>query len=125
MFHVSERALTAAETLISASRVLVCQLEISVESSLEALRLAKRHGLTTIFNPCPIVADLPAEMFELTDILCLSPTEVIHSIIEKINVPILLIFTCCRNTLSQKPLYYVLLICSVYNYICVIIIHTH
>jgi len=71
----------AAETLISASRVLVCQLEISAESSLEALRLAKRHGVTTIFNPSPIVANLPIQMFQLTDILILTPTEVVQSII--------------------------------------------
>lgn len=36
----------SAAPLISNSKVVLCQLEITVESTLEALKLAKKHGGT-------------------------------------------------------------------------------
>jgi ribokinase len=54
---------------------MVCQLEIKVEISLEALRIAKNAGVTTIFNPAPARTELPPEIYQLSDIFCPNETE--------------------------------------------------
>lgn len=64
-----------AESEISKSTYLVCQLEIEVELSLIALRLAKKLGVSTILNPAPARESLPNEIFQLTDIFCPNESE--------------------------------------------------
>ena len=58
-----------AKEEISKSKFVVCQLEIPVEMSLEALRVAREVGTKTIFNPAPARATLPEEIFSLSDII--------------------------------------------------------
>jgi ribokinase len=65
----------AAAHLIRGSKVVVCQLEVPPETSLEALRLAKQNGVVTIFNTAPAVP-LSDDFFHSTDILVLNETEV-------------------------------------------------
>jgi len=60
---------------IEISSYLICQLEIEVELSLSALRLAKKLGVSTILNPAPARSSLPEEMYRLTDIFCPNETE--------------------------------------------------
>lgn len=48
-----------AACCIQAARVCVCQLEVSPETSLAALRLARARGVITLFNPAPAMANLP------------------------------------------------------------------
>ena len=60
----------AARAAIAASSVLVCQLEIPLEVSLAALRIAKEHGVRTILNPAPARDDLPDEAYRLSDVFC-------------------------------------------------------
>ncbi|KAA3648283.1 MAG: ribokinase [Chloroflexi bacterium] len=67
--------LEAVREIIAASQVLVCQLEISVETNLAALRLGKELGVQTIFNPAPARAELPEEIYGLCDIFCPNETE--------------------------------------------------
>ena len=55
--------------------VLVCQLEVPVEISLAALRLARQAGVRTIFNPAPARPGLPEEIYGLSDILCPNESE--------------------------------------------------
>ncbi len=57
----------AAREEIASADVLCCQLEIPVESTLEAFRVARSAGVTTILNPAP-AAPLPDELLGLTDI---------------------------------------------------------
>ncbi len=57
----------AAREDIASADVLCCQLEIPVESTLEAFRVARSAGVTTILNPAP-AASLPDELLGLTDI---------------------------------------------------------
>jgi ribokinase len=64
----------AAAHLIRGSKVVVCQLEVPPETSLEALRLAKQNGVVTIFNTAPAVP-LSDDFFHSTDILVLNETE--------------------------------------------------
>ncbi|MEZ4726715.1 MAG: ribokinase [Caldilineaceae bacterium] len=65
----------AAREAILRAQVLLCQWESPLESTLAALRIAQAAGVTTIFNPAPARADLPAEAYQLSDILCPNETE--------------------------------------------------
>jgi ribokinase len=57
---------SAAPTIRSADTV-VCQLEVPVETTLEAFRVAKAVGVRTVLNPAP-AAPLPDELLRLTDL---------------------------------------------------------
>ena len=50
--------------------VVVTQLEIPIETSLAALRVARDEGVTTVFNPAPARAELPEELCRLSDVIC-------------------------------------------------------
>lgn len=65
----------AARATIAAAEILVCQLEIPVEINLAALRIARREGVTTIFNPAPARPSLPEELYQLSDIFCPNESE--------------------------------------------------
>lgn len=62
-----------AAPAIAEADVLICQLEIPIQSTLEAFRLAKQGAATTILNPAPALP-LPDDLLRLTDILV--PNEV-------------------------------------------------
>jgi ribokinase len=64
-----------ARPTIAAAAVLVCQLEIPLEITLAALRLAREEGVTTIFNPAPARPELPDELYRLSDVLCPNESE--------------------------------------------------
>jgi ribokinase len=68
-------ARTASAALLGA-QVLICQLEIPLETSLEAFRIVKEqpaNNVMTIFNPAP-AAELPNELIGLSDII--APNEI-------------------------------------------------
>ena len=67
---VSLDDLERARPAIAAAEVVVCQLELPVETSLAALRIAREEGVRTIFNPAPARAELPEELYRLSDVLC-------------------------------------------------------
>lgn len=60
----------AAGDLLERADVVVCQLEVSFETSLAALQLARRAGVRTILNPAPALAHLPEELYVLADVFC-------------------------------------------------------
>lgn len=66
---------TAARAAIAGARVLLCQMEVPMAANLAALRLAREAGVTTIFNSAPVSGEVPAEVYELTDIFCPNETE--------------------------------------------------
>jgi len=55
-----------AADVIRSSSILLCQLEAPVEAAIEAFRLARAAGATTVLNPAP-AAPLPDELLRLTD----------------------------------------------------------
>ena len=59
-----------ARPAIRAAGVVVCQLEITLETSLSALRVAREEGVRTIFNPAPAREELPEELCRLSDVFC-------------------------------------------------------
>ncbi len=64
-----------ADSAIRTAQVVVCQLEIEIDTTLAALRLARRHGVTTIFNPAPARSSLEPELYKLSDIFCPNESE--------------------------------------------------
>ncbi|XP_043088692.1 ribokinase [Puntigrus tetrazona] len=66
-----QRALTA----IVNAKVLVCQLEINPDTSLQAMRMARENHVKTIFNPAPAIAELCSDFFKASDIFCCNESE--------------------------------------------------
>ncbi len=65
---------SSAAEVIRGADVLVCQLEIPLETTLEAFRIAHAADVRTILNPSP-AAPLPDELLRLTDICVPNETE--------------------------------------------------
>ncbi|XP_040917451.1 ribokinase [Toxotes jaculatrix] len=60
---------------ISHAKVLVCQLEISPQTSLQALRMAQENKVKTIFNPAPAIPDLDPDFYRVSDVFCCNESE--------------------------------------------------
>jgi ribokinase len=60
---------------IEAADILLCQLEVPVETTREALQIARNHGVQTICNPAPAVA-LDDELLGLVDLCIPNETEI-------------------------------------------------
>jgi len=63
-----------ARQVILEADILICQLEIPIETTLEAFRIAKSGNVRTILNPAP-AAPIPDELLKLTDICAPNETE--------------------------------------------------
>jgi ribokinase len=63
-----------AASVLSECGILLCQLEVPVETTLEAFRLARAAGVRTVLNPAPAVP-LPDELLRLTDLCIPNETE--------------------------------------------------
>lgn len=72
---LTEEEIEAARRAIADAQVLLCQLEIPLETSLAALRIARQENVRTIFNPAPARRDLPAEIYQHSDIFCANESE--------------------------------------------------
>ena len=81
---LSPEDVNAARSVIESAQVLICQLEIPLETTLAALRMARSAGVTTIFNPAPARPDLPDEAYTLSDIFC--PNETETSLLTGLNI---------------------------------------
>jgi ribokinase len=71
---LSPEDVRAATDAIQTAGILLCQLEIPLETTLEAFKIAKASGVTTILNPAP-ARSLPSELLCLTDIIIPNETE--------------------------------------------------
>jgi ribokinase len=65
----------AAESLLRESSLVLCQLEVAMETTREAFLLARAAGARTILNPAP-AALLSDELLRLTDLCIPNETEV-------------------------------------------------
>jgi ribokinase len=75
----ANRALSPADIqnaapAIQQAQLLICQLEIELTTTLEAMRIAKAASVTTILNPAP-AQPLPDELLQLADICAPNETE--------------------------------------------------
>lgn len=71
---LSPEDVQAAASVLGECGVLLCQLEVPIETTLEAFRLARAAGVRTILNPAPAVP-LPDELLRLTDLCIPNETE--------------------------------------------------
>ncbi|XP_033843954.1 ribokinase isoform X1 [Periophthalmus magnuspinnatus] len=60
---------------LSRAKVLVCQLEISPQTSLKAMCMAQESGVKTIFNPAPAIEFLDEEFYKVSDVFCCNESE--------------------------------------------------
>jgi ribokinase len=67
---LTDEEIDRARPAMAEAGVVVCQLEIPVETTLVALRAARAEGTPTVLNPAPARADLPDEMLRLSDVFC-------------------------------------------------------
>lgn len=65
----------AAAPAIRRARVLLCQLEVPLETSLRALTLAREAGVLTILNPAPAPEALHDAMLRVSDLVCPNESE--------------------------------------------------
>lgn len=65
-FAVTPEYVQSFEQVIADSDILLLQLEIPLESVVEAVKIAKKHQVKVILNPAPIQA-LPKELLEQID----------------------------------------------------------
>jgi ribokinase len=72
---LSPADIEAAAPALQSAQVVVCQLELPLETALAALQLARRAGVMTIFNPAPARNDLPPIAYANSDILCPNESE--------------------------------------------------
>ena len=72
---LTQEEIEAARPEIAASSAFVCQLEIPLEISMAALRLARQCRVPTIFNPAPARPSLPDEVYGLCDVFCPNEAE--------------------------------------------------
>ncbi len=64
----------ASRGAIEGSAVFVTQLEQPAEAALRGLQIARKAGVTTVFNPAPAI-DFAKEVFELSDYIAPNETE--------------------------------------------------
>ncbi|XP_010890662.1 ribokinase isoform X2 [Esox lucius] len=60
---------------LSHAKVLVSQLEVSPDTSLQALRLAQENNVKTIFNPAPAIPDLDPDFYRASVVFCCNESE--------------------------------------------------
>lgn len=72
---LTEADVEEARAAIAGAQVLVCQLEVPVETTVAALRLARQSGVRTILNPAPARPSLPDEIYCYSDVFCPNETE--------------------------------------------------
>lgn len=81
---VDTAAISAAEATLVAADIVVCQLEIPYPAVLAALQAGRRLGKTTILNPAPVSAALPADWLSQIDYLI--PNEIEAATLSGITV---------------------------------------
>lgn len=65
----------AAAEAVETADVLLCQMEVPVETTTEALRIARARGVRTLLNPAPVPSTFPEELLLLADLVVPNETE--------------------------------------------------
>lgn len=74
--HLSVQHIEQASQAICNAQLLICQCETPLASVTNAIELARRHGVTVVFNPAPAPTNnLPDELLAKVDYLIVNETE--------------------------------------------------
>jgi ribokinase len=73
--HVSPAVVQGFEGLLSQAEVIICQLEIPMETVGHVLKRGRELGKIVILNPAPASAPLPADWYPLIDYLIPNESE--------------------------------------------------
>lgn len=73
--HLDPEFVREQEALIAGAKILLIQLENNLDALQAALDLAARHGVTRLFNPAPVRADLPEAMLRAATLITPNETE--------------------------------------------------
>lgn len=78
--RMTAEKVTAASNGIAGARVLLCQNEIPLDATLEAMKIAHANNVTAIFNPAPAPQpdDTYREIVSLSDVVCPNETELAY-----------------------------------------------
>ena len=74
-FDVTAADVRNAKSQIEDSDFVIAQFETPLEATIEAFKIARAAGKTTILNPAPARTDIPKELLELTDLITPNETE--------------------------------------------------
>lgn len=74
-FDVTAEDVRKAKDEITSSDFVVAQFETPVEATIEAFKIAREAGKTTILNPAPAMKEIPKELLGLTDLITPNETE--------------------------------------------------
>ena len=72
---LSEKDIADNDDLLHSCDIVLCQMEIPVQTVLCAARRAKELGKTVILDPAPVPKDFPAELYTYVDIIKPNETE--------------------------------------------------
>lgn len=70
--------LIADDASLKRAQFVMLQLETPIETVMEAVRRAKRHGAQVIVDPAPALPDLPVELFRYVDLLTPNESEAVQ-----------------------------------------------
>ncbi len=73
--HLSVEHVQAQREAITGAHVLLVQLEAAPEAIVTAMELARQAGVFTLLNPAPLRQDVPAEVWQLADLITPNETE--------------------------------------------------
>lgn len=83
-YSLSKDDVDAASDLLGKVDCVIAQFETPLEATIEAFKLAKKQGATTILNPAPAIKDIPAELLKVTDMI--TPNETESAVITGISI---------------------------------------
>ncbi|KAH7719887.1 Protein F07A11.5 [Aphelenchoides avenae] len=63
------------ESKIAGAQLLLTQSEVPQDANHEAMQIAKKHNVTTFFNPAPGRKDLDRRLVGLSDVICTNENE--------------------------------------------------
>lgn len=71
---IQNEEILSVKKLIENSDILIAQFETPIYATIEAFKIAKKNGATTILNPAP-AREMPDEILKYTDIIIPNETE--------------------------------------------------
>lgn len=72
---LSKKDIDSASGVIAGSGLILCQLEVPLETVIHALKTAHKSNIITVLNVSPVPKKFSSEIFKLTNVMCLNEIE--------------------------------------------------